>query len=1227
MRSLQRVLCSLTAGLVLLCGCDHNGIRTPSALSYATSTAVYTKGMAITPNGPTSSGGTIAAYSVNPSLPAGLVLNSSLGIVSGTPTAITATGSYIVTAINSAGNTTATLSITVNDQAPRALGYATGAAIYPEGAQIAPNVPISSGGAVISYSVNPTLPSGLSLSSVTGIISGAPTVVAPAASYTVTAINSGGSATTILNITVMAPAPSAQQLPNVGQQITPLAPYDSTFEPLVPKLAQYPSWQAGHAVSSATSPDGKTLLILTSGFNRLYNPLGAPNSGLNADYSAYDYANSEEYVFVFDISQGTPVQKQVVPIPNTYSGLTFDPSGKGFYVSGGMGDYPFANVSLNVPIPGALAPSAPGATFTGSGDNVHVFALGSDNITWVEQEELVLNHPLGLGLEAALDHSQTAVNDIVAVQPMAAGVAISSDGLTFVVANYYNDSLTMFTGGLGNWQRVTPDIDLRPGDGTSTTFGTPGGEYPFWVVIQGTGANATAFVSSMRDREVDVVSLGSSPQVTGRVPVKGEPIKMTMNGTQSRLYVAEDMSDTVDVIDISKGNATNGASAVLETIPVVAPAAMLQMYPQLQSLTGANSNSVTLSPDGTQLYVTNGNLNAVAVVQLTGMDKGDQIVGLIPTGWYPNAISFGSTKNSPNGNWVYVVNGKSPTGANPGWCYSSAPPLGSQLPGAHKNCTTQQYNPQLVKAGFQSFPQPTGAQLATLTAQVAINNRFANTESASDLAIMAAVRQGIQHVIFIIKENRGYDQVLGDLEVGNGDPALTEFGRAMTPNLHKLASSFVTLDNFMASAETSTDGWPWTVSARSPDLIEKEYPIVYAGRGLSLTSEGENRNVNVAIQTLAARIAANPLTPADGNVLPGTANPAAPDGPDSSLDKGKGYLWDAALRAGLTVRSYGFFVDTELYPCAPPPPAPQPPAPCIPLDPTPFAHGIVMGHSTSVSLTPFTDPYYRGFDNQYPDYYRFQEWAREFDTNYAAGGLPNLSLVRLMHDHTGNFNDPGEFGINTPELQQTDNDYAVGLLIQKIYRSIYAQNTLIFVVEDDSQDSGDHVDSHRTVALVAGAYVKQQALVSTPYNTINFLRTIEEVLGVPPMNLNDAVAKPMTDIFNTMPSTWSFTAAPSAYLYCTKLASQLPTPAQACPPTTQSAAYWAHATRKMNFTNEDDFDFALYNRVLWKGLMGNRPYPSRPNGKDLRNNRGQLLARFQGTSQHKTVPAAKPIKD
>jgi len=337
-------------------------------------------------------------------------------------------------------------------------------------------------------------------------------------------------------------------------------------------------------------------------------------------------------------------------------------------------------------------------------------------------------------------------------------------------------------------------------------------------------------------------------------------------------------------------------------------------------------------------------------------------------------------------------------------------------------------------------------------------------------------------------------------------------------------------------------------------------------------------------------------------------------------------LWDAALRAHLTVRNYGFFVDGALYPCAPPPPAP-----CIPLATNPSALNppLVVAHPTSVSLTQYTDPYFRGFDNQFPDYYRYQEWLRDFNANYATGGLPALSLVRLMHDHTGNFTDPGGFLLNTPELQQSDNDYAVGLLVQTIANSsVYANNTLIFVIEDDSQDSGDHVDSHRTIAFVAGAYVKQHALVSTPYNTINFVRTMEEVLGLEPMNLNDALARPMADIFDVTPNKWSFTATVPASLYPPNTNLPLTKPdGLKVPKPTHTGEYWARATKGMDFTSEDRIDFAEYNHILWRGLMGNKPYPSRPSGKDLRQNREKLLARYRRSLKQPAVQAPKTGMD
>jgi len=269
---------------------------------------------------------------------------------------------------------------------------------------------------------------------------------------------------------------------------------------------------------------------------------------------------------------------------------------------------------------------------------------------------------------------------------------------------------------------------------------------------------------------------------------------------------------------------------------------------------------------------------------------------------------------------------------------------------------------------------------------------------------------------------------------------------------------------------------------------------------------------------------------------------------------------------------------------------------------------------------PFTDPYFRGFDPSFPDYYRFKEWERDFNANYATGGLPNLTLVRFMHDHTGSFATAIE-GVNTPDRDVADNDYAVGLLVEKIANSIYANNTLIFVVEDDAQDGADHIDSHRTTAYIAGAYVKN-GVVSTAYNTLDFIRTMEEVLGLPPMNLNDALATPMSDIFNTAPAPWSFTATPAAILSCTKL--PLPIPAQPCNNPTPNVAYWSRVTKGMDFSDADLVDGGEFNRVLWKGMMGNRPYPSRPTGKDLSQNRDKLLADYRRSLQHQSVRTPKP---
>ena len=1284
MRSMKS-MCVLIGLLSLICGCGGgvgkisnpgskpNQTQAPSGLKYTIASATYPVGAAIKANAPNSSGGAVTSYSVTPTLPWGLSLNSSSGVITGAPTVATEQADYTVTAYNAGGNTTTTVNITVTNGAPAHLTYSSNPAIYTANTQIMVNVPSSTGGVPTEYAVSPTLPTGLKLNPTSGTVSGTPSAAGSQASYTITASNAFGSAMATLkvtvnsklstlmyspstvvytagqaitplgisnrvtgtytvnpplpdglvlngvsgtisgtpiaitpteaytvtastsagnavgkvDITVDAPAPWAQSIPNMEQTITPLAPAGAQLQQLNPELPDNPAWLATHAATTTVSPDGNTMLVLTSGYNRVFD------QGSDS-LTSFEKSDSEEYVFVYDISGGVPIKKQVLPVPITYFGIAWDPSGTHFYVPGCSMD----DVHIFSSSGGVWAEENTIQTQIGP---VPLFELGHNNI--------------GVGLNAAPPVGSVPVNSQVYVYPCAAGIAVSPSGKTMIVANYFNDSISIFRGGYGNWQPVdvasgqpvasngnppVSNLDLRPGKSlVSAASGMPGGEYPFWVVIQDPVANdtndehAVAYVSSIRDREVDVVPLTSSAQnqpqlqVTARIAVKGQPNKMVMNRAQTLLYVAEDQTDTVDVIDINP-DATHYMTynTVIETIPVLAPAGLLPSSFYYSGSNndianpiyrGANTNSLTLSPDGKTLYVTNGNLNAVAVVPLNGTNSGDRVVGLIPTGWYPNSVSVNAA-----GTWMYVANAKSPTGPNPDWCYGYGPT--SFEPNCFPN---NQYNPQRTKAGLQSFPVPTANQLQILTKQVATNDRFSSTESNHDKQVMAAVRQGVKHVIYIIKENRTYDQVLGDLVDANGTPigeqdtSLVQWGQAITPNQHSLARSFVTLDHFYATSEVSYDGWLWSTSAQCTDVSEHQFPVTYAFRALSLDAEGLNRSVNVGLPTLAERMESNPLVPNDPDVLPGQAAVGAPDGPNNEIDTG--YLWNAAMRAGLSVRSYGFFIDTTCY---------NEPACTIPVIHDPAASKTVVAYPTNAALAPYTDPYYRGFDNNFPDYYRFKEWERDFDANYAKGGLPALSLVRMMHDHTGSFDTASDM-VNTPELMQADNDYAVGLLVQKIANSVYAPNTLIFVIEDDAQDGADHLDSHRTIAFIAGPYVKQGAVISTAYNTVDFIRTMEEVLGVKQfLNLNDALGHPMADVFTTTPQKWSFTATPSDYLYATALPLPAPPVGLKIPKSTHDAVYWARVTKGLDFSDADRVNPLLYNRILWKGMMHNRPYPA-----------------------------------
>ena len=927
-----------------------------------------------------------------------------------------------------------------------------------------------------------------------------------------------------------------------GHAITPVAMQNAAQQLLNPGLSAYPGFVAGQAVRSVLSPDGTLLAVITAGQNSLYKPDGT-----------VDAANSTQYVFLYNVAgtnKSAPLLTQVLKQMNSHVGLAFSPDGSTLYAAGGSDDavYVYTRSGTSFSSAGAIALGHYPAGATGNA------------------------RQKGLGLR---------------VQPNAAGLAVSADGKTVVVANNYNDSISVID---AESRRVRYEHDLRPylraNEGRA---GGPGGSFPFAVVMKG---NAVAYVSSDRDREVVAVDVApaSGGRLIARIPVDGNALGMTLDASGSRLYVAQDNADRVSVIDTARNR-------VVASIDARGPAGML---PQ-RRYTGAATSAVTLSRDGSTLYAVNSGANAIAVIPLAG-PAANRVSGLIPTGYEPHDVTF-----SADGSWMYIVSGKSVTGPNPRRLSGSTGAMTSRTyPGGNAAAVAaaraaNQYQFQLERASLVSAPVPDAAALRTLTEQVARNNFYRSESSERDRQVMEFLRRRIKHVIYVIKENRTFDQILGDLTNGaKADPALAQFGVALTPNSHKLAAQFVTLDNFMAPGDGSMDGWSWALQGRVTATTAITQQINYAAvnRGLSYETEGTNRNVPVNLPTVAQRDAASgppggmtytketaDLPGGTLNLLTGTRNHASSDAPFGLED---GYIFNAVLAAGRTVRNYGFLVHnigsigTREAPVT-----------------DPFGAGIVQVAPLDPALAPFTDLYFRGYDQNYPDLWRYHEWKREFDQFVAKGNLPSLSLVRISHDHMGGFA-TALAGVNTPETQQADCDLALGLMVEAVAKSRYASDTLFIVIEDDVQDGPDHVDSHRAPTWIVGPYVKKQAVVSTRYSQVNVLRTIEDILGTEHLNLNTALQPPMTDVFDiTQPPEWSYTAEASTVLATTTLSltdggRRIAFASGPMMAPRRDAAYWHSVTAGFDFTEADQVPVARFNRLLWAGLMGDRPYPVRP---------------------------------
>ncbi|WP_237394912.1 bifunctional YncE family protein/alkaline phosphatase family protein [Methylacidimicrobium sp. AP8] len=862
----------------------------------------------------------------------------------------------------------------------------------------------------------------------------------------------------------------------------------------------------------AASPAGGALAVVSSGYNLWFGFDGKPVPEL-----------SHESVFVFDISQGAPKPVAVLPLPNSFCGIDWNPDGKEFYVSGG------------------------------GEDRIYAFARKGD--TWApSRPPIALGHEKGNGIET---------------KPVAAGLRVDPEGKLLLVANYANDSVSLVR--LTDGKKVA-ELDLRPGKIDPKDRGLPGGEYPMDVAWVGKGK---AYVASLRDREIVVVGMEAETlRCLGRIPLQGQPNRIAVDRDRRRAYVTEDNSDRIAVIETE-------ADRLLEAIPSVSEPGSGRPG---KSRKGASPNNLWLDPSGRLLYVTNGGMNCVSVIELgpkargvagevpeDGAEASSRVVALIPTGWYPTAVACDG-----RGSRLYVATGKSVTGPNDrGFGRPLPPPEELVKVWRSKN----EYILQKTAGTLQSFPRPDPADYARLTETVWRNNRRIGA-AAGDKAILQMLRRRIHHILYVIKENRGYDQLFGDLRRGDGDPDLAILA-PYCPNERRLAERFVLLDHFFCSGEVSGDGWNWSTEARATDIIEKTVPLHYAHRGPTYDFEGDNRNIAVGIGTMAQRKEADPGLPDDPDLLPGTRSVAAPDGSEGEV--GLGYLWDAALRKGITVRNYGFFGDLTRYHLPKEDPA------FLPLSRHPFAERMIQFFPANPTLAKVSDLYYRGFDMKYADYWRYKEWEREFDDYARKGNLPALELIRLPHDHFGSFREAAD-KVDTVEAQMADNDYAVGLLVEKVARSRYKDDTLIFVIEDDAQAAADHVDAHRSIALVAGPFVKQGAVIRRRFTTVSVLKTIEEILGFGPLCFYDEGAEPMTDLFDPAASSWSYRAVVPAAL----LQTDLPVGGKkgAGAGARHDSAFWEKLLGGQDFSDADRLDSEQFNRALRFGLSGRRS--SRP---------------------------------
>jgi YVTN family beta-propeller protein len=678
--------------------------------------------------------------------------------------------------------------------------------------------------------------------------------------------------------------------------------------------------------------------------------------------------------------------------------------------------------------------------------------------------------------------------------------------------------------------------------------------YPLAITVLRNGSKT--FVASERDGTV--YSLNTTdpthPTLNKIIPTGSHPDALLLNKDESRLFVANSQSDTVSVIDTA-------SDKLIATI-LLRPDAV-------RGLPGVTPTSMALSPDERTLYVTLSDMNAVAVVDTDSQ----RILGMIPAGDYPSAVLAGSDR-------LLVVNAKGHKAHNPNPTYN---PFTRKI-------DRDSYILSVILGDVQSMPISSAAKLPEQTQLVMTANHFNRLTPptpATAPAIGAAFGK-IKHVIYIIKENRTYDQVLGDDARGNGDASLALFNEKVTPNQHALADRFVLLDNIYACGEVSGDGWVWSTQGIANAYVERTISYNYSGRGRTFDYEGENNGYPTG---------GFPATDPDGKPLsndPQYRNGAPPVPDVAGADV---HLWDLARRAHLSIRNYGFYLSEGDKKAG---------VTMIPENYPTVAGLQPPGHD----LAGITDMDFRRFDLDYPDSdapqiwfdrsndpnclyqkksygkhaapSRFAEWNSEFQQmlqqDPTGDSVPALMTIRLPHDHTQGLTSKK----HTPMSEVADNDYAVGQLVEAISHSPIWSSTAIFIIEDDAQAGPDHVDCHRTTAYVISPWIKPGSVDHEFHNTDSMLRTIEQLLGLQPMSQYDATA--------TLISDWDKTAA-NADPYAAILPPQQIISAiniTAAKSTTDAAIekQLELASDQMDFVHADAAPAAQLNLIIWKSVKG-----------------------------------------